>query len=92
MAENENNMLDKSFSAVCWLKIFLSPFLIGLLLGVIGWLFLRGAAGIAVGALFAVIGAVAGCKMAENARKKTGTVAFCAKTMNNPEFNKPESK
>jgi|GEM_PF-2111280 len=90
--KKEVDLLNTGVSAVYWIKIFLSPFLIGLIAAVAAVLVLRSAVGVVAGVLAIILGAVFGYRMAENARKTTGTVAFSARTMSNTEFTNTNKK
>jgi hypothetical protein len=90
--KNEAAALNKGAGAVYWVRIFLSPFIAGLIVATIAFFWLRNAAGIVLAALAVLLGAFAGYLMAEKARKTIGTVAFAARTMTNTEFTDTDKK
>ena len=59
-------------NAYYWLRIFVSPFSIGLLIGWITWCNIGGFYGQLVGILITSLGAILGIRFAENVRKKEG--------------------
>ena len=84
--------IDKILEAIPeianWIKIFISPTLIGAIIGFIVSLWLGGNTGIIVGAIIFIIGLVLGIIFAEWARKKEGTNNFMTRLMSTTSRNK----
>ena len=72
--------IDKILEAIPeianWFLIFISPTLIGAILGFLIALWLGGNPGLIVGIIISIIGIIIGVKFAERARKKEGTNNF----------------
>jgi len=71
-----DKILESIPEIVNWLLIFISPTLIGAIIGFITALWLRGFLGIVVGTIILIVGIILGIKFAEWARKKEGTNNF----------------
>lgn len=82
------SFFDKIFDSIAWIKIFISPFLVGAISGTLLWM-----AGedmmfkLASVACFS-LGTVLGVFFAEKIRKKTGTQEFDARIYRTPETEK----
>ena len=82
------SFFDKIFDSIAWIKIFISPFLVGAIAGTLVWM-----AGedmmfkLASVACFS-LGTVLGVFFAEKARKKYGTQEFMSKIYSKPEPEK----
>lgn len=80
-------MLNKAFDKIAWIKIFLSPFCVGLIACAVLWfsnesfLIKSGAVGLLIS------GIVLGILFAEKARKKYGTQEFMSKIYHKKEFD-----
>lgn len=76
-------MLDKFLVALpkvlSWIQIFLSPFLIGVILGGLTYFYFNDSIGEVGGVLILAIGFFTGIWFAEKARKKYGTNEFMTK-------------
>lgn len=85
------SFFNKIFDLIAWIKIFLSPFIIGLVIGAYLWLsnennYLMQLLSLGVIA----IGIAGGIALAERARKKHGTQEFMATIYRTPELDKEE--
>lgn len=79
------------FEAVGWLRIVLSPFLVGIGLGSIVYLSNPTQIGIAIGIAVASLGLIVGILWANKVWKsKKGTISFLSRLMATPELNKKE--
>jgi len=84
--------LDKVFKIIFWLRIFIVPTLIGIILGLIAFVYLPQPYGIVVGSLLAVLGCIMGIVFAEKMRKKHGTDVFISKVDSSTPINIKETK
>lgn len=73
-----------------WLKIVISPTLIGALIGGLLYLYYKNETGVYLGVSIAVLGLVVGVIWATNIWKKQGTMNFLSRTNASPELNKTE--
>lgn len=85
------SIFDKIFDLIAWIKIFLSPFIIGLVIGAYLWLsnennYLMQLLSLGVIA----IGIAGGIALAERARKKQGTQEFMSTIYRTPELDKED--
>ena len=93
------NLVEKIFSWFYYIRILLSPLLIGLLVGVALFIFaFKGNVyGWVFGSICILFGLGYGIYLAEFARRNMGTVNFMGINMHNPEFDdtdmmKPKKK
>jgi len=85
------NKLDKIVSVIGWIQIFISPFLGGIITGFLIWISTKNILG-AVAAIFVlIVGIVLGIRLAEKAKKNTGTIAFISRVNATPELNETEN-
>ncbi|UTW66941.1 hypothetical protein KFE94_02165 [bacterium SCSIO 12643] len=71
--------MDKLFKLFFWLRIFISPTLIGVILGLITLAYLNDPYGLVIGILLSITGIILGIVFAEKMRKKHGTARFISK-------------
>ncbi|SDY93282.1 hypothetical protein SAMN04488069_11955 [Hymenobacter psychrophilus] len=69
-----------------------SPSLVGVILGGIAWLGLKGVPGTAVGCVCAAVGVGLGIWWAEKARRGKVTVAFVSRVRRHPELQEQDLK
>ncbi len=88
MKKEKHNTFEKTVESIGWIQIFLSPFIIGLILSAIIYFsnpnnltFI-----IAIGIL--AVGFVIGIKLATKIKKNEGTINFLSKTTSTPELDK----
>jgi hypothetical protein len=79
--------LEKIIDIFYWIRIFISPTLLGLIFGGIIFASMQNIFGIILGSIVFIVGIIIGFKWAEKARKTIGTVNFSARPMNIPEIN-----
>ena len=79
---------DKIFDAVAWMKIFISPFLAGLIIGLVLWFYSDGILFKVMAVSISIIGFAAGIYFAEKVRKKIGTQEFISTLNATPELDK----
>ena len=70
-----------------WLKIAISPALIGIILGCVIYFNVKGRVGMALGISVALIGIIIGIVWATSVWKKRGTIQFLSRTMATPELD-----
>ncbi|MBO2009573.1 hypothetical protein [Hymenobacter negativus] len=73
-------------SALAWLQIFISPFIIGIIGGGIVWLIWRDLCGVALASTVVLFGCINGIVFAEKARRSKGTIEFMSRTIAHPEL------
>ena len=71
-----NSLIESFVKIAFWFKIFISPFLLGVIAGGFIWLKYQNIYGEILGGLLVLIGIVGGVLFAEKWRKKKGTVEF----------------
>lgn len=79
-------------SLFAWLQIMVSPSLVGVILGGIAWLGLKGVPGAVVGCVCTAVGVGLGIWWAEKARKGKGTVEFISRIRRHPELHEQDLK
>ena len=84
------NIFHRFLSAAAWVQLFISPFLLGLGLGMLNWYYLPAPWGVALGGLVAVLGGGTGIRLAEKARRSAGTIEFMSRTRSHPELRHEE--
>lgn len=73
------SVLDKIFSIIAWIEIFISPFLIGSIVAFFSWFYFQSIFAKAFAFIIFIVGIVVGIRFAEYARKKKGTLNFISK-------------
>ncbi|PJJ54883.1 hypothetical protein [Hymenobacter chitinivorans] len=84
------NILHRFLATATWVQIFISPFILGLVLGALSWYYLPEWWGLGLGILGALLGGGAGIWLAEKARRSTGTIEFMSRTRSHPELRHEE--
>ncbi|MCB2407280.1 hypothetical protein [Hymenobacter lucidus] len=84
------NILHRFLSALAWLQVFVSPTILGLILGVLSWLYMPEWWGLGIGLLVALLGSGIGIRLAEKARRYSGTIEFMSRTRSHPELRQEE--
>jgi uncharacterized membrane protein len=75
-----------------WLKIVASPFLIGIVLGVIFYIYKPDLVGIIFGSLIALLGLVVGIYLATKISKEIGATEFNSKINSSPDLDYLDEK
>jgi FtsH-binding integral membrane protein len=83
-------IIEWLLSALAWLQIFISPVIIGVILGLIIWLNIRNAWGLSAAIIIALIGCRLGIAFAEKARRSKGTIEFMSRNIAHPELLEKE--
>lgn len=68
-------IIEILLNAYFWIRVFLSPFFIGIMAGYVAWYNIGGFYGQLAGAVIVGVGAIAGIKFANHMQKESG-VAF----------------
>ncbi len=84
--------LEQIFEATGWLRIMMSPLLLGIIIGVLVYLSEPNALRLVIGSTIALIGLIIGIIWANRVKKKQSTISFLARIMANPELEKNETK
>jgi uncharacterized membrane protein YdjX (TVP38/TMEM64 family) len=79
--------LEILVEVLSWLKIVASPFILGLLLGGLFYLYKPDMAGAIIGGLIALTGLVIGIVLATAISKKVGATEFNSRIMATPDFD-----
>ena len=79
-------------SFFAWLQIMVSPSLVGVIVGGLAWLGLKGVPGIVVGSACAALGVGLGIWWAEKARKGKGTIEFVSRIRSHSEWQEQDRK
>lgn len=93
MKEEKSIMHQKSemfFEIIGWVRIMLSPLIIGAVLAAIVYTLFQNTAGIIIGVILIIAGFVIGIWLANRAWKKNGTMFFLSRTMATPELDKKD--
>ena len=83
-------IIEWLLSALAWLQIFISPVIIGAIIGLIIWLNMRNVYGLSVAIIIALIGCGVGVAFAEKARQSKGTIEFMSRNIAHPELREKE--
>lgn len=87
--ENKPFILDKLIEIIYGVRIFLSPALIGLILGLLVYLYFKNSVGIVLGIVLLISGIIIGLIWANKIYKsKNGTAWYMSRTMATPELDK----
>ncbi len=84
--------LEQIFEATGWLRIMMSPLLLGIIIGVLVYLSEPNALRLVIGSTIALIGLIIGIIWANRVKKKQSTISFLARIMANTELEKNETK
>lgn len=84
--------LEQIFETTGWLRIMMSPLLLGIIIGVLVYLSEPNALRLVIGSTIALIGLIIGIIWANRVKKKQSTISFLARIMANPELEKNETK
>ncbi|MBD2721746.1 hypothetical protein [Hymenobacter armeniacus] len=83
-------LIERLLSVLAWLQIFISPALIGIIVGAAIWLIIKGTWGIILAAVTVAAGVIAGIAFAEKARRAKGTIEFMSRLIAHPELREKE--
>ncbi|GGG44411.1 hypothetical protein [Epilithonimonas arachidiradicis] len=93
MKNQKRNIFEESAELVGWVQIFLSPFLISLVLAAIVHFSFDSIFATIISLLLVIIGILVGIKFANKIYKsKQGTIHFVSRTSASPELDKEENK
>lgn len=81
------NFFEKVLELINWIKIFLSPFVISLIIGGLIFLSSNNIWIQSLSLLIVVLGIITGIYLAEKIRKKHGTERFMAKINESPDLD-----
>lgn len=81
---------ETTFEVLGWLKIAISPALIGLVLGCIIYANKNTTTGIGLGIALAIAGIVVGIIWANKVRRRSGTIKFLSREIATPELDSSE--
>ncbi|WP_210519842.1 hypothetical protein [Hymenobacter terricola] len=82
--------IERLLLALAWLQIFISPAIIGVIIGAIVWLNKRNGLSLGLAIVTALIGCIAGVIFAEKARRGKGTIEFMSRAIAHPELREKE--
>ncbi|HKZ67267.1 MAG TPA: hypothetical protein VJ111_12965 [Chitinophagaceae bacterium] len=89
---DKKSLFELFTEIVGWLKICASPFLFGLVIGAIVYLFKPGTTRLIVAILVVTTGLCTGILWANRIWRKKGTIHFMSRTMATPELDKDEDQ
>lgn len=81
-------MFDKIIKALAWTQVAVVPAMIGVGLGLLGWLSLKGVWGVFLGSALALGGLFIGVTWANRVSRKHGSIQFIARVSATPELDK----
>ncbi|MBH8557592.1 hypothetical protein [Hymenobacter negativus] len=84
-------IIEWLLSALAWLQIFISPVIIGVIIGLIIWLNMHNNWGLSAAIIIALISCGIGIDFAEKARRDKGTIEFMSRNIAHPELRGKES-
>lgn len=87
-SEGRHKALETFFEVIGWIRIMLSPVIIGLVLGALVYINFENTAGLIVSLFLVVLGVFIGIYLANRAWKKNGTMFFLSRTIATPELDK----
>ena len=82
------SFFEKIFDGVAWLKIFLSPFIAGLIIGLFLWFYYETITFRILAVLIGISGLIAGIYLAERVRRKIGAQKFISKLSETPDLER----
>ena len=85
-------IIEWLLSSLAWLQIFISPAIIGAILGLIIWLNMRNVWGLGAAIIIALIGCGVGVAFTEKARRGKGTIEFMSRNIAHPGPREKENK
>lgn len=85
-----HQLFEKFIEIIGWIKIVLSPLIIGLFIGFVCYVNINSNVGIVLGIVFCILGVIAGILLANNRWKNGGTISFLSRISATPELEKKE--
>lgn len=85
---NKRSFLDVVADVFAGLQIVASPLIVGIILGFLVYLAVRGTAGVILGSLVVLAGLVVGIIWATKVWRKHGTMSFMSRLLSFPEMRK----
>ncbi|MBT2622618.1 hypothetical protein [Chryseobacterium sp. ISL-6] len=73
---------------VGWIQIFISPLIVGCVIGYIAYYFIQNTLGIIIGVSIGLVGFISGIILANRSWKKGGTVKFLSRVISTPDIDK----
>jgi len=93
MKNQKRNIFEETTEIIGWIEIFLSPFLIGLVLATIIYFSFDSILATIISILIAIIGTFFGIKFATKIyNSKEGTIHFVSRVSASPEVDEEENK
>jgi hypothetical protein len=86
------NFFENLTEVIGWLQIFIGPFIAGLVIGFIFYLWIPNTAGLIIAVLFILLGLIIGAIIATRIWKKKQTVQFMSNVIATPELDNKENK
>jgi F0F1-type ATP synthase assembly protein I len=90
-ATNKKSLFVLFTEIVGWLQIFVSPFLVGLIIGSIIYFFNPGTTRLIIAVFITITGLFTGIVWANRIWRKKGTIHFMSRIMATPELDKNEN-
>jgi len=81
-------IFESFFEILGWLRIAASPLLIGLVIGIIIYVYEPTVTGIVIGSIITIIGLIVGIVFASRIWKKHGTMNYISKLNETPDLDK----
>ncbi len=81
------NLIDKIFDAIAWIKIFISPFIVGFLCSFFLWIYSESYLFKILAISVFLLECITGIYFAEKVRKKGGTQEFISRTNASKDFD-----
>lgn len=86
MKEEKLNNFEKSIETIGWFQIFLSPFIIGVILSTSSYFINPNLFTLIIGIIILIIAIVLGIKLASKIQKEQGTINFISNTSATPDL------
>ena len=87
MKEEKLNTFEKTTEAIGWVQIFLSPFIIGIILSAIIYFSHPNTFTLIISIVILALGFTIGVKLASKIKKENGTINFLSNTTSTPDFD-----
>ena len=85
--EEKPNVFEKTTETIGWIQIFLSPFIIGLIIAAIIYFPNPNTFTLIIASAISALGFVIGARFASKIQKKEGTINFISKIDSTPELD-----
>lgn len=87
-----HQLFEKFIEIIGWIRIVLSPLIIGIFIGFVCYINIKSDVGIILGIVSCILGLIAGILLANNRWKNGGTISFLSRISATSELDKKEEE